>query len=409
MKISRLFAFILPAFAIACAGSDIEEYKPVDKPQPPAPVEEISYSERALELFDVINLCYKVTSGPTAGLYNENYPKGSSDMSASFLWPYDGLMSGVAALYKLGYTDIGYEEAVDRFECYWRDSGAENIGGYGSNTNGTSGGGDRFFDDNSIVGLDLVEAYKLTNDRKYLDRAKRIVPFLLSGEDDTLGGAMWWNESLKNVPGDGNSNKPSCSNGFGTLFLLEYHSVCPAAEKPEVLAFAKRLYSWLVTNLRDPEDNCFWNDRSATGEINKTKWTYNTGAMISNAVRLYGITGEQKYLDDAIASTIGSYSYFVRPNGGIPLAYPDHDPWFTVKLIKAYMDIEPYYPNAKNYIESFINFLNHAYKNARSSNGLFYENWTGNSKGRSEQLLMQAAALESLGIVALYNGETANR
>ena len=150
-----------------------------------------------------------------------------------------------------------------------------------------------------------------------------------------------------------------------------------------------------------------------TGMINKhpvllreVKWTYNTGAMISNGVRLYKITGEQTYLDSAIASSDGAYNYFVRPLNGLALAYPDHDPWFTTKLVRAFIDIEPYYKNAGNYIKTFINFLDYAYENARLSSGLFYEDWTGTDPKRAEQLLMQDAALESLGIIALYKGET---
>lgn len=129
-------------------------------------------------------------------------------------------------------------------------------------------------------------------------------------------------------------------------------------------------------------------------------------AMISNGVRLYKITGEQTYLDSAIASSDGAYNYFVRPLNGLALAYPDHDPWFTTKLVRAFIDIEPYYKNAGNYIKTFINFLDYAYENARLSSGLFYEDWTGTDPKRAEQLLMQDAALESLGIIALYKGET---
>ena len=128
------------------------------------------------------------------------------------------------------------------------------------------------------------------------------------------------------------------------------------------------------------------------------------GVMISNGIRLYKITGEQTYLDSAIASSEGAYNYFVRPLNGLALAYPDHDPWFTTKLIRAFIDIEPYYKNAGNYIKTFINFLDYAYENARLSNGLFYEDWTGATPKRAEQLLMQDAALESLGMIALYKG-----
>ena len=399
---------LMGAMLCSCDDSDFEKVKKPpqnnegDKTETPA----VSWSERAKEQYDMINRLYKVSGGATAGLYNENYPKKSGDGSASFLWPYDGLVSGIAALHELGY-EVGYEDAVSRFESYWRNSGVSAIGGYGSSTNGTTGGGDRFFDDNSIVGIDLVHAYRLTGNPVYIDRASRIVKFLESGEDSVFGGGLWWNESLKNVSGNGDSNKPACANGYATLFLLDYYDVCPQSEKSDVLAFARRLYSWLKENLRDPADGCYWNDKQAgSGSINQMKWTYNTGVMISNGVRLFKITGDQTYLDDAKASAQGSYDYFVRPKAPLALAYPDHDPWFTVKLVDSYLDIEAYFPTASRYIETFINFTEHAWNNARLDSGLFYEDWTGGKAGRAESLLMQAAALEALGNIALYKGES---
>lgn len=399
-----IFSFVI---LLSCSGDDIEEYKPPTPITPEDPVEEIAYHTKANELFDLINQYYGIRSGSASGLYNENYPRKSGDNLASYLWPYDGLVSGAALLHKLGY-DVNYTDLVDNFEVYYRNSaGSVNIGGFGSSTNGTTGGGTRFYDDNSIVGINLVEAYKLTNNSRYLDKAKQIVEFLKSGEDDILGGGLWWNESEKNIPGNENSNKPTCSNGYATLFLLEYYSVCPENEKADVLAFAQRLYNWVFSNLRDPSDGCYWNDVQVSGSVHTMKWTYNTGVMISNGIRLSEISGDHQYLNHAIESAQGAYSYFVRPSGNLALAYPSHDPWFTTKLVRSFIEIEPYYSNAGNYVKSFVNFLNHAYDNARFSNGLFYEDWTGSDPKRGEQLLMQAAALESIGIIALYKGESA--
>lgn len=406
-RINKYLSFIIfPVLIFSCVGNDIEEYHKPDEPanSDTTTVETKTYSQKAVDLFSAINQYYRISTGSTAGLYNENYPKRSSDNAASYLWPYDGLISGAATLYELGY-DFDYPGMVDRFESYFSASGAVDIGGYSSQTNGSEGYGDRYYDDNSIVGIDLVEAYKLTDSQEYLDRAKRIVAFLKSGEDDTFGGGLWWNESYKNVSGNSDSNKPACANGFATLFLLKYYSVCPDDEKKDVLDFAKRLYEWLVDNLRDPDDGCYWNDKQASGEITKTKWTYNSGAMISNGVLLYKITGEQEYLDQASSTAEGSYNYFVRPNGDLALAYPDHDPWFTIKLVNSYIDIAPYYSNAKNFIDTFIYFLDYAYDHARTEEGFFYEDWTGASEGRSYSLLMQDAALESLGRIALYENE----
>ncbi len=406
MEKMKLLIMIFITTVLSCGQRDVEKVPDNNGGNgATAPEDTLSYAEKAMDLFEKINQYYRVTAGRTAGYYNENYPKRSSDNDASFLWPYDGLMSGVATLQALGY-DVDYQTMVTRFEGYYRERAVENIGGYGSQTNGSTGDGDRFYDDNSIVGIDLVTAYELTGNFTYVERAARIVPFLKTGEDEVYGGGLWWEEQLRNVPGNGDSNKPACSNGFATLFLLRYYNVCSDNEKTDVLAFAKRLYNWVYENLRDT-DACYWNDKNADGTINQTKWTYNTGAMISSGVLLYRITGESQYLDQAKESASGSYNRFVTTSSGPAIAYPNHDPWFTVKLINSYIEILPYYSKASDYIDVFVNYLDYAYRHARSEEGLYYEDWTGSSTGRMEGLLMQAAALESLGRIAIYKGESA--
>ena len=408
--ILRVFLPVISLLAASCACSDNsqEEFIPVDGGGSGGtePAATVVWHERAFETFGAIDRLYRVGSGATAGYYNENYPKGSGDLAASFLWPYDGLMSGVALLNKLGY-DVDYKAKVDRFQGYWRASGAVAVGGYGSQTNGTNGGGERYYDDNSIVGLNLVEAYRQLKDPAYLTRCAQIVQFLLSGEDDVMGGALWWCEGQKNKPGVGDSNKPACANGYAQWFLTSYYEFCPESEKAGVLALAKRLYDWEYKNLRDPEDNVYWNSKGADQVINTTKWTYNSGAMIAAGVRLYKITGEEHYLAEAKATADGAYNYFVRSRNGIALCYPLNDPWFTIKLVRSYIELEPYHKNCTRYIETFIADLERAWNKGRGSNGLFYEDWSGQkiNPDRDKSLLMQDAVLESLGAIALYKGE----
>lgn len=373
---------------------------------PPA-VTASEYHVMAKETFDAIVRCYKINSGATAGFYNENYPKGAGDGNASFLWPYDGLVAGVSTLHKLGY-EVGYEEMVDNFQAYYRPSAAIAVGGYGSTTDGRNGGGDRFFDDNAIIGIELVEAYHLLGKQEYLDRCAQIIRFYQAGIDDVMGRALWWCEGQRNVPGSEDSNKPACANGFATWFLMKYYEVCPESEKAEVLALAKTLYKWLYENLRDT-DNLYWNSKGADGVINTTKWTYNSGAMIAGGIRLYKATGEMHYLNEAKATARASYDHFVSSRNGIPLCYPTNDPWFTIQLIKSYLEMEEFDSAfTAQCMEVFISNLDNAWNKGRMSNGLFYEDWTGKriNPDRDRGLLMQAAALESLGVVALYKGET---
>lgn len=389
-------------FALTSCGGDKEDWKPVTPDNGGNKTETVKYGERAKLTFENICNNYQLRSGSAAGFFSEN--QGGSNIS--FLWPYDGMCAGFAAMTKLGF-DVDYVNRVEKFQAYYRNSAVKNIGGYGSSTNGISGGGDRFYDDNSIIGIELVEAYHITKDTKYLDRCAQIVKFLKSGMDDTFGGALWWCESNINQPGNDSSNKPACANGYATWFLLKYYEVCPASEKEDVLKMAEGLYEWLYKNLRDPEDNVYWNSKQASGEINRTKWTYNSGAMIAAGARLYAITADKSYLNQAKATADGAFSYFVRSRNGLNLSYPTNDPWFTIQLVKAYIELEPQHKNCTNYIATFISNLNNAWEHGRDANGLFYEDWTGKKidAGRDHTLLMQAAALESLAVVALYKGE----
>lgn len=387
---------IIILFSACDDGS--EPYIPKPPSKPPVVTDTVKSDVRAKAMFDLITQHYKLSNG----LYKESHPTQSGDPSISYLWPYVSLVSGAATLAELNY-DVNYAGMSDLYEKYYRTGANGNsIGGYGSSTNGFTGGGTRFYDDNAIVGISLMEAYHITKEPRFLERAARIVPFLESGFDNMLGGAIWWNEDEKNISGNANSNKPACANGYATLFLLEYYKACPETEKAAVLLFAKNLYKWLFENLRDPADKCYWNDLNTAGAVNKTKWTYNTGVMIQNGVRLYQITGEQRYLNEAIESAQGAYDFFVKTRNNIPFTYPDHDPWFNTKLLRGYIDLQPYYKNADNYIQAYYKFTNYGYDNARNSSGFFYEDWTGGSPKRYYILLMQAAVVESYGSLALY-------
>jgi rhamnogalacturonyl hydrolase YesR len=397
-----LFVLFVLIILSSCSNEEPIPDKP-DKPNPPA--ETVDYAGRAKEIHDRILGAYGFTAGNYAGLLRENVPPQSGEPACSFLWSYDGWASGVTLLKKLGY-DVDYVKTIDNFERYYTIGSSINptIPAFGPGTDGTyhGGNGDRYYDDNSIVGINLVDAYKLTNNVKYLNYAKDIVAFLQSGKDNHLGGAIWWRENSKNPNAtDENSNKPTCANGYGTCFLLDYYSICPQGEKTAVLAFAKELYQWLYDNLRDPNDNTYYNAKQAQGSLQTMKWTYNSGVMIQNALRLYDITGEQKYLNHAIATGSGSHDYFVKTRNGLS-AMPDNDQWFNTKLFIAYIELAEHYSNAKNWVSEYEKYINYAYKNSRNNSGFFYEGWSNSNSGRSFWLLIQAATVESYGALALY-------
>jgi uncharacterized protein YyaL (SSP411 family) len=58
-------------------------------------------------------------------------------------------------------------------------------------------GNDKYYDDNQWMVLAFMEAYELTGEARYRDRALETLRFSLSGWDDELGGGIWWHEGHK--------------------------------------------------------------------------------------------------------------------------------------------------------------------------------------------------------------------
>lgn len=133
MKICRhILMAVSSIMLLAACDNSKEDWTPNNNGsgdgKDPVTEEKVVWHKRAKETYDAIVRCYRITSGTAAGLFNENYPKGSGDGAASFLWPYDGLVAGVSTLHKLGY-EVGYKDMVDRFEAYYRQRGVLNVGG----------------------------------------------------------------------------------------------------------------------------------------------------------------------------------------------------------------------------------------------------------------------------------------
>src|SRR5207248_297258 len=80
---------------------------------------------------------------------------------------------------------------ADALQVYWTEH--KGIGGYDVLPGPKPA--DRYYDDNEWVVLALVEAYEATRDVKYRNRAEATFRFVLSGEDDKLGGGLYWQEN----------------------------------------------------------------------------------------------------------------------------------------------------------------------------------------------------------------------
>ncbi|WP_339811407.1 glycoside hydrolase family 76 protein [Zunongwangia profunda] len=357
--------------------------------------EELSYQEKAFATYEMIQQLYK-----KGDLYKENFPEQNGDREYSYLWPYVGMLTAGNVLYELGYDREILDKQFTGLEEYYDNR--DHLPTYQAYP--VSGGAtDHYYDDSAIVAMELINAYELTNESFYLERAKTVTDFIMSGEDSRMGGGLYWFEGQS----DNCTNGPNCMKAANTSAYAAYvtSKMYQLTNNEAYLTFAKRVYEWTYTTLRDPSDNLYWNDINIGSEqINTTKWTYNAAMMIMSAINLYEISDDQEYLDEAVTTARSAHSKFTKVTNG-RIFYPPNDSWFNVELLTAYIQLSQYDSKTKDYVEVFKDNMDYAWENARNNEGQFYEDWSGNNEGRFYWLLHQAALVEAFGRIAIYENQ----
>lgn len=336
-----------------------------------------NYLDRAKETFDLVWSKYRV---PKHQLFSEYYPNSyKPDLNyfqgdvqqakeVSYLWPMSGVFSSATVLMEIDtvryapYLDsmvIAVEQYLDKtrnpygYQAY--PSKFEKV--------------DRYYDDNGLVGIDYIDSYNITKNPVFLKRAKDVMTFIESGWSDDFGGGVSWLEGVRD-------QKPACSNGKATVLAIKIYQ---ASGEEKYLHYGMKSYNWMLSILRDDSLNIVWNAllirEGQKSEVQKHAYTYNTGTLLQSAVRLYKITSNAKYLEDAKALAEGSYKfYFGHTADGIP--YVKDMPWFTVVLFRGYQELYEIDKNPK-YVDTVIECADWAWNHARDKEGFLYHDWTG--------------------------------
>ena len=150
----------------------------------------------------------------------------------AFVWPASTqfrVFNTLAQIQPITYVPTLRTFADDLHTAYWDD-------GYRSG----AGGGDRFYDDNAHLVVALVEAYRLTDDNVYLNRAKDTQAFVLQGEDSVAGGGVYFKQFDF-------SSKDAISTLQGTRGAAMLYR---ATGDPSYLNDATRLLTWARTHIQ---------------------------------------------------------------------------------------------------------------------------------------------------------------
>lgn len=351
----------------------------------------LSYAGKSKAVYDMIVQKYR---DPKTGFFYENYPSAPDDKKACYLWSYVGVVSGANIMMRIGYSQQELLPVVDGFANFLDPRVPAGYASYPVSL----GKDTRFYDDNAITGIELVDAFHISGDKKYLEQAELAMNFIMTGEDSTCGGGVLWNET----EGKGVGEKGISANGFSIYLALKLYQI---NKKQLYLDYANRIYKWVKTNLQNPDNLIYWNGLLVKDcSVNKAIWTYNTAIMILNDLEFYKLTNDKSFLIDASRMGASSYKDFTMQVDGM-LFYTTHDTWFNTVLLKAYIELTKYDEKAKQYVETFIQNADYAWENARNQYGLFYEDWSGKNPGRDRWILHEACMIEVYGRIALYKNE----
>lgn len=279
------------------------------------------------------------------------------------------------------------------------------------------------YDDQMWIARELIRAYRLTDNRDYLNRAVYLTDYVLEGWDcwrdtdgDEYGGITW---------GPGYNSKHACSNApiiqpltwLSEIYAeLETNDLLTESEKSfksysrdasnkvvvdkttprsdHYLEFAKKIYDWQKSKLLDKSKNVYYDMMGADGTIKVSGgyrnhvdtggavgayYSYNTGTMISGAASLYEITEDESYIDDLTNAVRGSYIQFtrsVRSKNTYEFitdesAMNGFNTWFNCVLIRSYVDALPYCTNryANEGLTYMQKNLDYAYDNPEYNKG----------------------------------------
>lgn len=322
----------------------------------------------------VHNNIYKYFYDSTQGLFKEHLEPKKGDKTFSFLWPLCALIQAADGMEATHRGGVYMKPVVQAINKYYNDSLPPKPG-YDSYVR-SLGGGDRFYDDNQWIGLAYMDAYKRTKNKDYIQLAREIYEFMLSGYDTVAGGGMYWKEF-------DHTTKNTCSNGPGAVLALKLYN---ATINKSYLDTALLIYNWTKKTLQAP-DKLYWdNIKIPSRKIDERKYTYNTGTMLQSAVMLYNITNKKEYLDEAKAVAESSYQFFFHDH-----QFPSHY-WFNAVLLRGYVELFNV-DHDKKYLDAFKEYVNYVWNNEKDANNLI---------GKDKSLIDQAAYLEMLTVLEQF-------
>ncbi len=375
------------------------------------------FAQRSLDLSKLIYKDYFIDLGEGDVYIKYFKPSKPGEPDKAYLWPYMEVAAMLARLMTIvePSTPIAsnktvkqfYEDVISGFR-YYKSSRTDytaytasraSLPGFGS--------GDTYYDDNLWVAREYLNAYELLGKESYLQEAEKVTEFVLSGWDDAHDGIRWFDGPEGVGHRDYGETRNTCSNAPAIILLCRLYD---ETENAEYLTWAKRVYDFTKTALMDTDgtyfDNVKWNAQTGKDMLERTKWTYNSGSMISAGIYLYereeDAGKKAQYLADAQKTALASHNLFAVNMGFKVRNYPEQ-PWFNLLLLDGYLELFRIdAQNTKPYIDAYYDTLDYSYTKKRDSEGYVPADWVkGWGTGTQyKSVLDMAANAENYGLTA---------
>lgn len=299
------------------------------------------------------------------------------------------------------------------------------------------------YDDQMWLVRELLQSFKITQDKRFLEHAEYLTSYVLDGWDCTIdengeerGGIPW---------GPGYVSKHSCSNGpmvSPLVWLHEYYEnknepiehrfidVADGVSRKEeqqkksdyYLLFAKKIYDWQKRHLLREDgvyDDMMGGCNPKNPEIKNINGTdyrvgilckdrigpaisYNSGTMISGASDLFRATADDRYHKEGKELAGSSFGYFAKLDKDIVGCYSyasdGFNNWFNGVLLRSYVDFRTYDPEIADFIRTFQKNLDYGYEHFLTRGTLPHDllkGWEGNPDERNvEGMFMFAFGAE---------------
>ncbi|MBN2486080.1 MAG: T9SS type A sorting domain-containing protein [Bacteroidales bacterium] len=308
-----------------------------------------TYIKWAEETLGQIERDFKANNG---ALYLE-----SINSHPAFAWPMGIQMHALIAAGKIDKAEALVNEFHQRYWCFMNG-----IWGYNAVVDGC---GDRYYDDNAWIAKALMELYAKTNDTTYLNRAKKVIAFSMSGEngpEDAAKGGISFHENQDKV-------YSICATAPTTVANL---MVYMATGEEQYKTDGERLYHWM---------------KSQGWGLGYGYRGYENGVQTQAAILMFRATGDSVYYSDAKYLANAMETVYINRQ---TRALNETGQWGGHDMTNAYVDLYELDGNPEwlNIAGGYLTYLHNVCKD---DNGRYPEYWNTTNDVKSF-LLYQASA-----------------